>query len=147
MQYTQIVDNGYPDKLTYSIFVLNNIFKLDFFDLVRAAVGSDVHVLSYSDGFLYYYVGVSAKSKAADNHLVVRDVITEIFYTKIPEPHKFVLFDDLYGVCKMVDSAEETEYHGENTILITIISTPDMACGEIIPRLKDFDRKNQVELK
>jgi hypothetical protein len=134
MQYYQQIDGDIEDEFVYNIYITEELYEVDLFNLMRLAISVDVTSLSYMNGYLFLHTAIDSKVNMK-KRLLIRDVITEVHYAKIGAFHKFILFDDLYGLCKLIDAPDEMEYHGENTHLITIIDSPDWVTSEIVKKL------------
>ena len=136
MQYVQHIDGDIEDEFVYNIFITDRDYELELFDLMRAASSVAITSLTYIDGYVLFYTVIESKINAGKKRLVVRDIVTEVYYTKIGDFHKFILFDDLYGLCKMIDDETEIESHGETTSLMPLINSPDWIASEIIKKLR-----------
>lgn len=136
MQYVQEIDGDIEDEFVFNIFITDENYEVDLSDLMRVATAADITSLTYMDGYIFFYTVFESKINAWKKHLLIRDVITEVLYAKIDKFHKFVLFDDLYGLCKLIDSGKEIESHGESTVLISLIDTPDWITSEIHKKLE-----------
>jgi len=134
MQYVQQIDGNIEDEFIYNIYITDKVYELELFNLMRLAISLDAMSLSYMNDHLFIYTVVESKVNMK-KRLLIRDVVTEVHYAKIGAFHKFILFDDLYGLCKLIDTPDEMEYHGENTHLITIIDSPDWVSSEIVKKL------------
>ena len=136
MQHYQQIDGAIEDEFVYNIYITDKVYELELFDLMRLAISVDAISLSYMNDHLFLYTVVESKVNMK-KHLLIRNVITEAYYANIVTFHKFILFDELYGLCKLIDTPDEMEYHGENTHLITIIDSPDWVTEEIAKKLTE----------
>lgn len=136
MQYYQQIDGDIEDEFVYNIYITDKLYELDLFDLMRLTISVNVTSLSYMNEYLFLHSSIDFEVNKK-TRLLIRDVVTEVRYAKIGAFHKFVLFDDLYGLCKLIDAPNEMEYHGENTHLVAIIDSPDWVTSEVVKKLID----------
>lgn len=136
MQYVQQIDGDIQDEFVFDVFITDKNHECTLNDLMRTATSADVTSLVYINGYIFFYTVFESKMHAQKQRFFIRDVISEVLYTKIGEFHKFILFDDLYGLCKLIDGEKEIESHGETTQLISIIDTPDWITSEIYKKLE-----------
>lgn len=146
MQHHQQIDGNIEDEFVYNIYITDKIYELDLFKLMRLAISVDAISLSYMNEYLFLYTVIESKVNMK-KRLLIRDVVTEVHYAKIGAFHKFVLFDDLYGSCKLINTSEEMEYHGENTHLITIIDSSDWITSEIVKKLMALGKIQSINKK
>lgn len=122
-------------EMIYNCKLSDYIKLLDFKALIRLANSENTNVLIYKNNIIVFYYLTQVKHINANGDLIIWDYVSEIYYSVVPEYHRFVFFDDVYDLFGYTDNVVDLQCKGENTKIISIMNIPDVLVDKIYDKI------------
>ena len=71
--------------------------------------------------------------------MIIWDYISEMYYSKVNEYHKFIFFDDIFDIFEYTDKVSQVSCKGESSKIISIFRIPDRIVDEIYSKIIEKD--------
>jgi len=124
------------ENKVFNNFEISDYIKpLDFKTLIRLANSENTNVLLYKNNYIIFYYLIQVKHVNANGDLIMWAYVSEIYYSKVPDYHHFVFFDDVYDLFNYVDDVTDLQCKGENTKIISIMNIPDIVVDKIYDKI------------
>ena len=127
------------NNLIYRISITDNIYELDLKYLIRLMNIEGSLSLVFKNNYIFYYDMILSKEFDKNKNLIIHEVVNQVYYAKVKEFKKFVIFDDIFDIFEYTNDITELSCKGESTKIITISDIRDRIIDEIYSKLLNVE--------